>query len=86
MKLISPKVICRLQIAEKELEVTDMFQGVNPGRSHPKGTITLPVTFGGELNYRTEKIVFDVLDLPFMYNGIIGRPALAKFMATSHYS
>ena len=41
-----------------------MFQGVNPGRSRPKGKITLPVTFGGELNYRTEKIVFDVVDLP----------------------
>ena len=63
-----------------------MFQGVNPGRSHPKGKITLPVTFGGELNYRTEKIVFDVVDLPLPYNGILGRPALAKFLAASHYA
>ena len=63
-----------------------MFQGVNPGRSHPKGKITLPVMFGGELNYRTEKIVFDVVDLPLPYNGILGRPALAKFMAASHYA
>ena len=39
----------------------------------------------GELNYRTEKIVFDVVDLPLPYNGIVGRPALAKFMAASHY-
>nr|XP_020192919.1 uncharacterized protein LOC109778754 [Aegilops tauschii subsp. strangulata] len=44
------------------------------------------MTFGGELNYRTEKIVFDVVDLPLSYNGILGRPALAKFMATSHYA
>ena len=62
----------------------DMFQGVNPGRSHPKGKIMLSVTFGGELNYRTEKIVFDVVELPLPYNGILGRLALAKFMATSH--
>ena len=60
---ISQVVTNKLQIGE-ELEVTDTFQGVNPGRSHPKGKITLPVTFGGELNYRTEKIVFDVVDLP----------------------
>jgi hypothetical protein len=44
------------------------------------------VTFGGELNYWTEKIMFDVVDLPLPYNGILGRPALAKFMAASHYA
>ena len=63
-----------------------MFQGVNPGRSEPKGKVTLPVTFGGELNYRTERIVFDVAEIPLPYNRILGRPALAKFMAASHYA
>ena len=43
------------------------------------------LTFGGELNYQTEKIVFDVVD-PLSYNGILGRPALAKFMVASHYA
>jgi hypothetical protein len=47
LNLISPKVISKLQIADKELKVTGTFQGINPGRSHPKGKITLPVTFGG---------------------------------------
>ena len=42
--------------------------------------------FGGELNYRTERIVFDVAEIPLPYNGILGRPALAKFMAASHYA
>jgi hypothetical protein len=46
----------------------------------------LPVTFGGELNFRTEKVVFNVVELPLPYNGILGRPALAKFMAASHYA
>ena len=46
----------------------------------------MPVTFGGELNYRTERIVFDVAEIPLPYNGILGRPALAKFMAASHYA
>jgi hypothetical protein len=86
LNLISPKVISKLQIADEELKVTGTFQGINPGRSHPKGKITLPVTFGGELNYLTEKIMFDVVDLPLPYNGILGRPALAKFMAASHYA
>ena len=33
-----------------------------------------------------EKIVFDVAQIPFPYNGILGHPALAKFMAASHYA
>ena len=44
------------------------------------------MTFGGELNFRTERITFDVVDIPLPYNGILGRPALAKFMAASHYA
>mgnify|MGYP005835398895 FL=1 len=30
--------------------------------------------------------MFDVVELPLPYNGILGRPALAKFMAASHYA
>ena len=30
--------------------------------------------------------MFDVVDLPLLYNGILGRPALAKSMAASHYA
>ena len=81
--MISPVVIKRLQIPDGDLEETGTFQGVNPGRSQPKGKVTLPVTFGGELNYMTERTVFDVAEIPLPYNGILGRPALAKFMAAS---
>src|SRR3954471_14919701 len=62
------------------------FKGSIRGGASRKGKITLPVTFGGELNYRTERIVFDVAEIPLPYNGILGRPALAKFMAASHYA
>ena len=86
LNLISPVVIKRLQIPDGDLEETGMFQGVNPGRRQPEGKVTLPVTFGGELNYRTERIVFDVAKIPLPYNGILSRPALAKFMAALHYA
>ena len=46
----------------------------------------LPVTFGTRKNYRTESVTFDVSDMPLPYNGILGRPALAKFMAVAHYA
>ena len=86
LNLISPAVIEKLQIPDEDLEETGTFQGVNPGRSQPKGKVTLPVTFGSDMNYMTERIVFDVAKIPLPYNGILGRPALAKFMAASHYA
>lgn len=86
LNFISPDVIKRLQIPDKDLEETVTFQGISPGRNKPKGQITLPVTFGSDLNYRTEKIVFDVVKMPLPYNGILGRPVLAKFMAASHFA
>src|SRR3954467_14500310 len=86
LNLISSAVLQKLQVPDSKLEETDTFQGINPGRSKPKGKITLPVTFGSELNFRTERVTFDVADFPLPYNGILGRPALAKFMAASHYA
>ena len=44
------------------------------------------MTFGTKENYRTENIVFDVVDIAMPYNGILGRPALAKFMAVVHHA
>ena len=79
-------MIKKLQIPDGDLEETGTFHGVNLGRSQPKGKVTLAVTFGGELNHRMERIVFDVSEIPLPYNGMLGRPALAKFMATSHYA
>ena len=62
------------------------FWGVVPGRaSKPLGEITLPVQFGMAGNYRVEHINFYVADFDTAYHAILGRPALAKFMAVPHY-
>jgi hypothetical protein len=48
----------------------------------PLGSVVLPVTFGEtKENYRTEYIKFEVADLETSYHAILGRPAIAKFMA-----
>jgi hypothetical protein len=48
--------------------------------------VVLPVTFGETReNYCTEYIKFEVADFETSYNAIIGRPAIAKFMAVPHY-
>ena len=44
------------------------------------------MTFGSKDNYHTENIIFDVADIALPYNGIIGRPALAKFMVVIHHA
>jgi hypothetical protein len=49
--------------------------------------VVLPVTFGETReNYRTEYITFEVVDFETSYHAILGRPAIAKFMAVPHYT
>jgi hypothetical protein len=49
--------------------------------------VVLPVTFGEtKENYRTEYIKFEVADFETSYHAILGRPAIAKFMAVPHYT
>jgi hypothetical protein len=75
------------------LDLTDMlvpskspFYSIVLGNAaHPLGTMVLPVTFGTRENYRTEFIKFEVANFKSSYHAILGRPALAKFMAVLHY-
>ena len=70
-----------------DLTPSDSFWGVVPGRaSKLLGEITLPVQFGTASNYRVEHINFYVADFNTAYHAILGRPALAKFMAVPHYA
>ena len=45
------------------------------------GLIRLDVLFGTKGNHRRETISFEVVDHASAYHAILGRPALAKFMA-----
>jgi hypothetical protein len=64
------------------------FYGIVPGNTAiPLGSVVLPVTFGESRdNYRTEYIKFEVADFETSYHAILGRPAIAKFMAVPHYT
>jgi hypothetical protein len=46
--------------------------------------ITMPVTFGYVHNTRTEQVVFDIVDIEYPYNAIIGRGMLNAFEAILH--
>jgi hypothetical protein len=67
---------------------TSPLYGIIPGNAAiPLGSMVLPVTFGETReNYRTEYIKFEVADFETSYHAILGRPAIAKFMAVPHYT
>jgi hypothetical protein len=48
------------------------------------GKITMPVTFSYIHNTRTEQVVFDIVDMEYLYNAIIGRGTLNAFEAILH--
>jgi hypothetical protein len=64
------------------------FYGIIPGNAAiPLGSVVLPVTFGESRdNYHTEYVKFEVADFETSYHAILGRPAIAKFMAVPHYT
>jgi hypothetical protein len=46
----------------------------------------LEVLFGEKDNFHRELIWFEVMDLSSPYHALLGRPALAKFMAVPPYA
>jgi hypothetical protein len=48
------------------------------------GKITMSITFGYVHNTRTEQVVFDIVDMEYPYNAIIGRGTLNAFETIIH--
>jgi hypothetical protein len=76
----------KLGIKENMLEPSKTtFHGIVPGLScAPMGKIRIDVMFGSRDNCRVENLMFEVVDLDSSYHALLGRPALAKFMASTH--
>jgi hypothetical protein len=78
----------KLDITHMLTKSTSPFYGIVPRNAAiPLGSVVLLVTFGETReNYRTEYIKFEVADFDTSYHAILGRPAIAKFMAVPHYT
>ena len=78
----------KLGLKAEDLEPTrTIFHGIVPGLScSPIGRVRLDVMFGDSGHFRREPIWFEVVDLSSAYHALLSRPALAKFMAISHYA
>ena len=78
----------KLCIKEKQLQPSrTVFHCIVPGLScSPFGKIKIDVLFGDKDHFRREAIWLEVVDLESPYHALLGRPALAKFMAVPHYA
>lgn len=78
----------QLGLKAEDLEPTrTTFHDIVPGLScSPIGRVQLNVLFGDSNHFRREPIWFEVVDLSSAYHTLLGRPALAKFMAVPHYA
>jgi hypothetical protein len=78
----------KLDITHILTKSTSPFHDIVPGKAAiPLGLVVLPITFRETReNYRTENIKFEVADFETSYHAILGRPAIAKFMAVPHYT
>ncbi len=88
LNILFAKTLDDMKIPRSELKWSSApFHGVIPRTSAiPLGQIRLPVTLCSRENFRTENISFKVADFGAAYHAILGRPALAKFMAVPHYT
>jgi hypothetical protein len=78
----------KLDITYMLTKSTSPFYGIVPGNAAILlGSVVLPVTFGeSQDNYHTEYVKFEVADFETSYHVILGRPAIAKFMAVPDYT
>ncbi|KAL2234291.1 UNVERIFIED_CONTAM: Retrovirus-related Pol polyprotein from transposon [Sesamum indicum] len=80
--IILKEVLIKMGLADARLEaVNSPLVGFGGSEVDSLGTIELPVSLGDEPRRRTLKVKFLVVNTPFAYNVILGRPGLNIFRA-----
>ena len=75
----------KMGIDRSLLQPSDVpLMGFGGKRVNAIGKISLSVSFGDTANARTEHITFDVVEMPYPYQAILGRGAINKFEAIVH--
>jgi hypothetical protein len=83
--IIFAKALRQMQEPEDKIhDATHPLCGFRGWQIMALGKITMPVTFGYVHNIRTEQVVFDIVDMEYPYNAIIGRGTLNAFEAILH--
>jgi hypothetical protein len=75
----------RMGISHNLLKPSDNpLYGFGGKGTFPVGKIELPLSFGVAPNARSEQITFDIVDMVYPYNAIMGRGSINKFEAAIH--
>jgi hypothetical protein len=83
--IIFAKAFRQMQELEDKIhDATHLVCGFGGRHIVALGKITMPVTFGYVHNARTEQVVFDIVDMEYTYNAIIGQGTLNAFEAILH--
>jgi hypothetical protein len=83
--IIFAKAFRQMQEPEDKIhDATHPLCGFGGRQITTLGKITMPVTFGSVHNTRTKQVVFDIVDMEYPYNAIIGRGTLNAFEAILH--
>jgi hypothetical protein len=83
--IIFAKAFRQMQEPEDKIhDATHPLCGFRGRQIAALGKITMPVTFGFIHKTRTEHVVFDIVDMEYPYNAIIGRGILNVFEAILH--
>jgi hypothetical protein len=75
----------RLGIRHNLLKPADNpLYGFGGNGTFPVGKIELPLSFGVAPSARSEQVTFDIVDMVYPYNAIMGRGSIKKFEAAIH--
>jgi hypothetical protein len=75
----------RMGISHSLLKPSDNpLYGFGGKGTFPVGKIELPLSFGVAPNERSEQVTFDIVDMVYPYNAIMGRGSINKFEAAIH--
>jgi hypothetical protein len=75
----------RMGISHSLLKLADNpFYGFGDKGTFPVGKIELPLSFGAAPNAWSDKVTFDIVDMVYSYNAIMGRGSINKFEAAIH--
>ncbi|KAL0463060.1 UNVERIFIED_CONTAM: hypothetical protein Slati_0193600 [Sesamum latifolium] len=82
MDILFIKVYQQMELGDVPLEPVDtLLYGFAGEVVHPLGQISLPISLGIEPARKTRIVRFMVVDMPFAYNLVLGRPTLNVFQA-----
>jgi hypothetical protein len=72
------------ELEDKIHDATHSLCGFGGRQIVALGKITMSVTFGYVHNTRSEQVIFDIVDMDYPFNAIIGRGMLNAFEAILH--